>query len=178
MTRDCRDLPAPPPPQASLGLILGLAGLLAPPAAARVAAGDGGTSIYWGRAGEKWKPDGPLMDFSYAGTPGWGIPCLPARGLVQPWARAQAAAPSPRRPPTAAQPPPGPPPPPGYKSSDAALPRPPPSKSLEDFQKGGRSDSEALAAAVEWANSRPRKDGGWGLPGPGTAQAAEGTQGA
>lgn len=42
------------------------AALLAVGAAA--AKGSGKTSELWGKAGEKWTPDGLLMDFSYAGA--------------------------------------------------------------------------------------------------------------
>ncbi|PRW33624.1 band 7 [Chlorella sorokiniana] len=78
------------------------------------------TSPLFAEAGELWRPDGPLPDFSFA----------------------------------------------GYRFGDAELPSPPATKRLADFQGPGVSDSEALQAAVDWANAQP-ESAGWvvlGLP--------------
>ena len=98
------------------------------------------TSKLWGEAGELWQPDGPLMDWSFAG--GW---LLGSR-------RGQALQRANRRPPR------GPPTPherAGYKFGAVPLPSPPVTKQLADFQKPGVTDSQAIADMVAWANSQP-----------------------
>ena len=56
-----------------LVIVMLLAGAAAASSPRRLAAegGDGAakTSALWGAAGEKWEPDGPFIDFSYAGEP-------------------------------------------------------------------------------------------------------------
>lgn len=47
---------------AHLCLLLAAALALAPPPPTAAS-----TSPLWGRSGEKWSPEGPLTDFSYAG---------------------------------------------------------------------------------------------------------------
>lgn len=57
---------------ATLALLLAAAAVLVLAAPAAGAS----TSQYFGAAGEKWKPTGPFIDFSYAGKDAEGI-CTP-----------------------------------------------------------------------------------------------------
>lgn len=110
-------------------------------------------SPFFGREGELWKPDGPFMDFSYAGGRAGGL----RRRRAQP----TAGQPPANRP---ARPVPLPPSCTGYRNSDEDIPRPPVTRDLWDFKGEGRSESGALRAMVEWANDRPESEGA-ALPG-------------
>ena len=141
-----------------LGALLAVAGRLAQgdeTGGAPAPAGGGAPSPYWGTAGEDWSPDGPLNDFSYAGETlakgvitcrAWpAVPCSRActHGTLPPLCAAARF-------------------PAGYRSSDAELPNPPATggRSLSEFQTEGRSDTDAMAAMVDWANQQP-SSAGW-----------------
>lgn len=74
-------------------------------------------SPLFGEAGELWKSDGPLPDFSFA----------------------------------------------GYRFGGAELPSPPVTRQLSEFQGPDVNDSQALQAAVDWANAQPESAGKLGL---------------
>lgn len=57
---------------------------------------------------------------------------------------------------------------PGYRNSEVPLPQPPAEeggRSLDDFRRGpdggNRSDTQAFAAMVAWANQQPPEAGEW-----------------
>lgn len=47
----------------------------------------------------------------------------------------------------------------GYRQSNAAIPTPPVTKALREFQAAGRSDTEAKLKMVAWANKQPASAG-------------------
>ena len=51
----------------------------------------------------------------------------------------------------------------GYRFGDAELPSPPVTRKLSEFQGPGVNDSQALQAAVDWANAQPEIAGKLGL---------------
>ena len=138
-------------PAATVALLLAAAAVLVLAAPAAGAS----TSKYFGAAGEKWKPTGPFMDFSYAGMA--VVLDLHAVFRAAPLVQAgQAQQQQPHRcrrlnaavaasHPSAA----------GYRQSNAAIPTPPVTKTLREFQAAGRSDTEAMLAMVAWANKQP-----------------------
>ena len=151
----CRDLRPCRLQGPSLLLAAALLLTLATPAAA-------GKSKLWGSAGEAWSPSGRLMDWSYAGEPGraeaaagranacghWA-PLGPTTAAASSRASVQSVVPArpPARPPAA-----------GYHQGNAPLPQPPVTRPLSDFQRG-KSDTEALQAALDWAHRQPNNGG-------------------
>ena len=141
-------------PAPLLALLLAAAAAAAAPPAAQ-------PSALWGEAGELWDPETGPMDFSFAGA----CPCSRRRwhsvvagagaGPIAP-ARARAARSSPS--PAAAR---GGAPnsssarAAGYHFGDEEPPFPPVTRTLQDFQTGGRNDTAALQAMVAWANAQP-----------------------
>lgn len=47
----------------------------------------------------------------------------------------------------------------GYRFGNGELPSPPLTRQLADFQAAGVDDSQALQAAVDWANAQPQSAG-------------------
>ena len=128
------------------GLLVAVAAVLAAPGAAAA------TSSLWGNSGELFKDGGAMVDWSFAGE---RLRCH-ARVYVRApggtvWGgdtRARSA----RF--TLPLPPPSPPLPAGYKGGKDP-PKPSETRSLTDFQTGGRSDQKAFEAMLAWAHSQP-----------------------
>jgi activating signal cointegrator complex subunit 1 len=47
----------------------------------------------------------------------------------------------------------------GFKQGSEPLPTPPVTKSVEDFRKGGMSDTDMLEAALAWAHKQKLTEG-------------------